>query len=54
MREEGGVGVPRAAVVDVVVEVAGREGRQVRRDCGRRETRVRVRVGCSTIYKQTR
>jgi hypothetical protein len=26
MREEGGVGVPRAAVVEVVVEVAGREG----------------------------
>jgi hypothetical protein len=52
MREEGGVGVLRAAVVEVVVEVAGREGQQGRRDCGRRETGVKV--GCSAIYKQTR
>jgi hypothetical protein len=37
MREEGGAGVPHAAVVEVVLEVAGREGRQGRRDCGRRK-----------------
>jgi hypothetical protein len=32
-----GAGVPRTRVVEVVLEVAGREGLQGRRDCGRRE-----------------
>jgi hypothetical protein len=50
MREEGGAGAPRAVVVEVVVEVAGRGaiGEEGLREEG---DGVRVRVGCSVIYQ---
>jgi hypothetical protein len=50
MRDEGGARVPRAAVVEVV----GREGRQGRRDCGRREMGLGLELDATLYTKETR